>query len=58
MTSASGTGTTAGPRHGAHLVVDPESFLVTKESHLEPHEAERARAWGEALRAAMVTAAT
>jgi hypothetical protein len=40
-------------RHGCSLVVEPESFLVTKESHLEPHEAERARAWGERLRAAM-----
>jgi hypothetical protein len=44
--------------HGARLVVDPESFLVTKESHLEPHEEERARAWGATLRAAMVSAAT
>jgi hypothetical protein len=37
-------------RHaGATLVVEPESFLVTKDNHLEPGEAERARAWGARL---------
>jgi hypothetical protein len=36
-------------RHGCSLVVEPESFLVTKETHLEPHETERATAWGAAL---------
>lgn len=36
-------------RHGLELVVEPESFLVTKETHLEPHEIERARAWGQHL---------
>jgi len=37
-------------RHlGAHLVADPESFLVTKGDQLEPHEEERARAWGAQL---------
>jgi hypothetical protein len=41
-------------RHlGCTLVVEPESFLVTKESHLEPDEEARARAWGEGLRVAM-----
>ena len=29
--------------HGAHLVADPESFLVTKGDRLEPREEERAR---------------
>lgn len=35
--------------HGCELVVEPASFLVTKETHLEPHEVEHARAWGEQL---------
>ena len=35
--------------HGFDLVVEPESFLVDKENHLEPGEAERAREWGVAL---------
>ena len=35
--------------HGLELVVKPESFLVTKETHLEPHQIERARAWGQHL---------
>jgi hypothetical protein len=35
--------------HGAHLLADPESFLVTKGDQLEPHEEERARAWGAKL---------
>ncbi len=35
--------------HGFDLIADPESFLVTKETHLEPDEVERARAWGERL---------
>ena len=35
--------------HGADLMADPESFLVTKETHLEPGEEERARQWGETL---------
>jgi hypothetical protein len=38
--------------HGFALVTEPESFLVTKHSELEPGEAERARAWGAALAAA------
>jgi hypothetical protein len=36
-------------RHGFELVVDPESFFVDKENHLEPDEAERAEAWGRSL---------
>jgi menaquinone-dependent protoporphyrinogen IX oxidase len=39
-------------KHGCALVVEPESFLVTKENHLLDHEAERARAWGARLGAA------
>lgn len=35
--------------HGFALVVEPESFLVDKDSHLEPGEAERARQWGVTL---------
>ena len=37
-------------RHaGATLVVEPESFLVTKDNHLEDGEAERAHTWGARL---------
>lgn len=37
-------------RHGgAALVAEPESFLVTKENQLDPHEHEHARAWGRQL---------
>jgi hypothetical protein len=36
-------------KHGCTLVAAPESFLVTKDSHLEPHEAERATAWATSL---------
>ena len=36
-------------RHGCELVVEPESFLVTKDTHLEPHEVDHATAWGERL---------
>jgi hypothetical protein len=35
--------------HGFAEVARPESFLVTRDNHLEPGEDERARAWGEAL---------
>jgi Flavodoxin len=47
-------------RHrGATLLTDPVSFLVTKETHLEVDEEERARAWGLELgRAASETRAT
>jgi hypothetical protein len=37
--------------HGLHLVEEPESFLVSKENHLEPGEEAHARAWGEKLAA-------
>ncbi len=36
-------------KHGASLVAPPMSFLVTKETHLEADEEERARAWGDEL---------
>ena len=32
--------------HGFDLVAEPESFLVTKQDRLEPHESTRARDWG------------
>jgi len=35
--------------HGCELVAEPESFLVTKDTHLEPHEVEHANTWGAAL---------
>jgi Flavodoxin len=35
--------------HACALVAEPESFLVTKETHLEPHETERATEWGAGL---------
>src|ERR1022692_2994983 len=35
--------------HGFELVIEPESFIVTKESHLVPEEANRARTWGTRL---------
>ena len=38
--------------HGFDLVAEPESFLVTKENHLDPGEEDRARAWGARLGAA------
>jgi len=42
-------------RHGCAVLVEPESFLVTKETHLEPDEEARARRWGETVRAAMTS---
>jgi Flavodoxin len=39
-------------RHGFHLIVAPESFLVSKENTLLDGEASRARRWGETLGAA------
>jgi hypothetical protein len=40
-------------QHGCTLVVEPESFLVTKENHLVDDEAEHARTWGVRLADAM-----
>jgi hypothetical protein len=34
---------------GCSLIAEPESFLVTKETHLEPGEEAHARQWGETL---------
>jgi menaquinone-dependent protoporphyrinogen IX oxidase len=39
--------------HGATLVVEPESFLVTKTNDLLPDEESHARAWGASLAAAV-----
>ena len=36
-------------QHGLTLLVEPESFLVTKQNQLEPGEADRARDWGARL---------
>ncbi len=35
--------------HGFGLVAPPESFLVTRENHLDQGEEDRAQAWGAAL---------
>ena len=42
-------------QHGFGQVVEPESFLVDKDNHLEPGEEERAEQWGARL-AAVVSA--
>ncbi|MDQ7908269.1 flavodoxin domain-containing protein [Phytohabitans sp. ZYX-F-186] len=36
-------------QRGLELVGEPESFLVTKQNHLEPQEVGRAREWGRQL---------
>ena len=41
--------------HGFELVADPESFIVTKENHLEDHEVEHAKEWGTRLLAAVTS---
>lgn len=38
--------------HGFDVVAKPESFLVTKEQHLDPDETSHAREWGTRLAAA------
>jgi hypothetical protein len=38
---------------GCSLIVEPESFLVTKDTHLEPDEEAHARRWGATLAAAL-----
>ena len=43
--------------HGYDHLADPESFLVSKETHLEPGELERARDWGRRLAELLTTAA-
>ena len=40
-------------QHGFGQVVEPESFLVDKDNHLEPGEEERAVEWGARLAAAV-----
>jgi hypothetical protein len=35
--------------HGFDVILSPESFLVTKDTHLKPGEDSRARRWGEEL---------
>ena len=42
---------------GFSIVAEPESFLVTKDSHLAAGEEERARAWGGRLAAQVTSAA-
>ncbi len=39
--------------HGFNVVAEPESFLVTKQDRLEPHEQDRARDWGTKLAASI-----
>lgn len=43
-------------KHGCSLVAEPESFLVTKDTHLEPDEAAHAREWGASLGARVTPA--
>jgi len=44
--------------HGCSLIADPESFLVTKETHLEPDEESHARRWGATLAAQLASSAS
>jgi hypothetical protein len=39
--------------HGATLLAEPKSFLVTKHNELEPDETEHAREWGVTLAGAL-----
>jgi hypothetical protein len=39
--------------HGFEVIAEPESFLVTKQDRLEPHETARAREWGTKLAASI-----
>jgi hypothetical protein len=43
-------------QHGLDLVIEPESFLVDKASHLLPGEVDRARTWGEKLASTLASA--
>lgn len=45
-------------RHGFEVIEEPESFLVTKDSHLESQEEAHARSWGAQLAATMTVART
>jgi hypothetical protein len=42
-------------RHGCDLVVEPESFLVTKETHLVEREETHSREWGAGVARAWAT---
>jgi hypothetical protein len=42
-------------KHGCALITEPESFLVTKDNHLEPTEDLHAVAWGTSLAANLQT---
>jgi Flavodoxin len=44
-------------QHRCTLIADPQSFLVTKQSHLEPDEAARAKQWGANLAAQLTPTA-
>jgi hypothetical protein len=44
--------------HGASLIADPESFIVTKDNHLEVDEEQRARAWGQELASTLTHSST
>ena len=44
--------------HGFDVVASPESFLVTRQSRLEPQEAARARDWGAKLAASIAESST
>ena len=43
-------------KHGFDVVAEPESFLVTKQDRLEPHEQDRARDWAAKLAARIARA--
>ncbi len=45
-------------RHGAKVMVEPESFVVTKDNHLEIGEETRARTWGTELALLLVKGAS
>jgi hypothetical protein len=45
-------------RKGFTVITDPRSFLVTKESHLEPDEEAAAREWGARLAEQLAVSAT
>jgi hypothetical protein len=43
---------------GCPILAEPESFLVTKQSHLEDDEEARARDWGRSLATKLATVTT
>lgn len=44
-------------KHGFDVIARPESFLVSGQARLEPHETERARAWAAKLAEVLTPAA-